>query len=253
MKRRIALLSAAPLCVLVAGAISLCAGQPPSGESILKRVDENLLSGTKISVGEMRIQERREVRTVRMKSWMRGLKESFTEFLSPARDKGTKMLKLDDQIWTYAPSTDRTILISGHMLRQSVMGSDLSYEDLLEDPALAAVYDAKVTGVDSVTGRPCWVLELTSKGQDLAYQSRRIHVDRERYLVMKEERFARSGKLLKTTEVRAVISAGGRWVASEAVVKDAMKSGAGTEFVVESVSFNEVIPDFYFSKAALRR
>jgi negative regulator of sigma E activity len=244
---------ATSLSALLLGAISICTGQTPSGESILKRVDENLLSGTKISVGEMRIQERREVRTVRMKSRMRGLKKSFTEFLSPARDKGTKMLKLDDQIWTYAPSTDRTILISGHMLRQSVMGSDLSYEDLLEDPALAAAYDAKVTGEDTVAGRPCWVLELTSKGQDVAYQSRTIHVDRERNLVLKEDRFARSGKLLKTTEVRAVVRVGGRWVASEAIVKDALKTGAGTEFVVESVSFDEAIPDFYFSKAALRR
>jgi negative regulator of sigma E activity len=253
MNRACALLCSTSICALLLCAFPLCAAQTPSGEEILKRVDENLLSGTKISVGEMRIQERREVRTVRMRSWMRGLKKSFTEFLSPARDKGTKMLKLDDQIWTYAPSTDRIILISGHMLRQSVMGSDLSYEDLLEDPALAVAYDAKVTGEDTVVGRPCWILELTSKGQDVAYQSRAIHVDRERYLVMKEDRFARSGKLLKTTEVRAVIRVGGRWVASEAVIKDALKTGTGTEFVVESVSFDEAIADFYFSKAALRR
>ena len=35
--------------------------------------------------------------------------------------KGTKMLKLDKEMWLYSPSTDRTIMISGHMLRQSVM------------------------------------------------------------------------------------------------------------------------------------
>ena len=96
-----------------------------------------------------------------------GSQQTFTEFLSPPRDRGTKMLKLQDQLWTYAPSTDRTILISGHMLRQSVMGSDLSYEDLLEDPALAAVYEAKVAGEDTVAGRPCWVLHLNAKGRTL--------------------------------------------------------------------------------------
>jgi hypothetical protein len=36
------------------------------------------------------------------------------------------MLKLGDQLWTFSPSTDRTIQIAGHMLRQSVMGSDMS-------------------------------------------------------------------------------------------------------------------------------
>lgn len=241
------------LTLTVLCAVSICTGQTPSGDEILKRVDRNILSGTKISVGEMRVHERREVRTLRMKSWMRGVTKTFTEFLSPPRDQGTKMLKLEDQLWTYSPSTDRTILISGHMLRQSVMGSDLSYEDLLEDPALAHAYDAKVTGEDTVGGRPCWVLDLTSKGTDLSYQSRRIRVHRERFLVMMEERFARSGKLLKTTEVRKVIRAGDRWVAADVTFKDELKTGGGTEFVVESVSFDEGIPDFMFTKAALRR
>ena len=239
--------------IAVALCISCGLAQTPSGDAILKRVDENIGAESKISVGEMRIQERREVRTVRMKSWMRGLKSSFTEFLSPPREKGTKMLKLDDQIWTYTPATDRTILISGHMLRQSEMGSDLSYEDLLEDPALRRIYDAAVVGEEVVTDRQCWVLVLTSKGGDVGYQSRRIWVDRDRFLVMKEDRFARSGKLLKTTLVRKVIQVGGRWVASEVVVKDALKSGGGTEFVVEDVKFNEDIPDHFFTKAVLRR
>jgi hypothetical protein len=232
---------------------SWCLAQTPSGEDILKRVDQNIGSESKISVGEMRVQERREVRTVRMKSWMRGLKTSFTEFLAPPREKGTKMLKLDDQLWTYTPSTDRTILISGHMLRQSVMGSDLSYEDLLEDPALRRTYDAVVAGEEIVSGRSCWILDLRSKGGDVAYQSRKIWVDRNRFVVMKENRFARSGKLLKTTVVRNVIQVEGKWVASEVVVKDALKSGGGTEFVIEEVRFNEAIPDHFFTKAILRR
>ena len=144
-------------------------------------------------------------------------------------------------------------MISGHMLRQSVMGSDLSYEDLLEDPALRRTYDAVVAGEESVSDRSCWILDLTSKGGDVAYQSRKIWVDRDRFVVMKENRFARSGKLLKTTVVRNVTQVEGKWVASEVVVKDALKSGGGTEFVIEGVRFNEAIPDHFFTKAILRR
>jgi len=225
----------------------------PTGEQILKRVDENIGSESKISVGEMRIRQRRETRTVRMKSWARGLNTTFTEFLAPPRDKGTKMLKLHDQLWTYTPSTDRTILISGHMLRQSVMGSDLSYEDLLEDPALARMYEATVSGEETVIDRPCWILNLVSKGGDISYHSRRIWVDRERYIVLKEERFARSGKLLKTTMVNKVDRVEGRWVASDVTVQDALKSEGGTQFILESVDFNVEIPDHFFTKAALRR
>jgi hypothetical protein len=57
----------------------------------------------------------------------RGQERAFREYTFP-RGKGTKMLKLGDQLWTFDPRTDRTIQISGHLLRQSVMGSDLSYE-----------------------------------------------------------------------------------------------------------------------------
>jgi len=234
--------------------VSLSFGQTPSGETILKRVDANIGSESKISIGEMRIQERREVRTVRMKTWMKDMRNTYTEFLAPPRDKGTKMLKLIDQLWTYTPSTDRIILISGHMLRQSVMGSDLSYEDMLEDPSLTSMYGAAVTGEESIGDRPCWILSLKAKpGKDVSYESRKVWVDKERFVVMKEERFARSGMLLKTTEIRKVVRVEGKWVAADVVIKDALKSGAGTEFIVESVTFNETIPNHYFTKAVLRR
>ena len=45
----------------------------------------------------------------------------------------------------------------------------------------------------------------------------------------------------------------GKWISSEIVVKDALKSGGGTEFILEDVQFNVDIPDHYFTKAALRR
>ena len=51
------------------------------------------------------------------------------------------------------------------MLRQSVMGSDLSYEDLMEDRTLEDMYDAQVTGEDTVLDRPCWLLTLTANAE----------------------------------------------------------------------------------------
>src|SRR3972149_3759449 len=116
--------------------------QAPTGDEILKKVDQNMFSENKIVVSRMVIRGRRETRIVQSKSWQRGTNESYTEFLAPAREKGTKMLKLKDMLWDYSPSTDRTIMISGHLLRQSVMGSDLSYEDMMEDPHLPNVYTA---------------------------------------------------------------------------------------------------------------
>jgi len=225
---------------------------PPSGEEILRRVDANIGSDNKIATSEMIIHGRRGSRSIKSKSWIYGEEKSFTEYLAPPREAGTKMLKLEDQLWIYIPSTDRTIKISGHMLKQSVMGSDLSYEDMMEDPKLLNLYEANVIEEETFLDRPCWVLELTAKVEDISYHSRKIWVDKERYVSLKEERFARSGKLLKVFEVKEVRSIQNRWVPVRMVFKDALKSGKGTEYFIESIEFNADIPESLFTKASLR-
>jgi len=247
MKKHIWIWVLAVLAWVPAGA------QAPSGDRILQKVDENIGSDNKISHSRMIIHGRRASRTVESRSWVQGEEKSFTEYLAPPREAGTKMLKLEDQLWTYSPSTDRTIRISGHMLRQSVMGSDLSYEDFMEDRKLRDLYTAQVGGEEEYDNRPCWVLDLTAKEEDVAYHSRKVWVDRERFVVLKEDRFAKSGKLLKRTEVKDVQRLEGRWVPKRIVFKDMLKTGEGTEFLLDEVQFNADIPEHVFSKASLRR
>lgn len=225
----------------------------PHGDELLKRMDNVMTSDTKIVTFKMIIHGRRSTRTIAAKSYIQGEDKSFSEYLAPAREKGTKMLKLDDQLWTYSPETDRTIRISGHMLRQSVMGSDLSYDDMMEDPRLQNSYEAKVIGEDTVLNRPCWVLQLDAKKADVAYHSRKVWVDKERYLVLRGERYAKSGKLLKTTSVDKIKQMSGRWVVTSATFKDQLRSGKGTRLIVESIEFDAKIPAYIFSKAALKK
>jgi outer membrane lipoprotein-sorting protein len=238
--------------VLLAIAASVGA-QSPSSDAILARVDANIGSDNKVTLARMVVEGRGVTRTVELRSWIRGTRESFTEYLAPPRDRGTKMLKLGDQLWTYFPESDRTIRISGHMLRQSVMGSDLSYEDLMEDPRLGEAYTARLAGEETHGDRPCWVLELTAKEPGIAYQSRKVWVDKTHDVALREDRFAKGGKLLKTTDVLAVERMNGRWVAKAVVFKDVLKTGRGTRFEIETIEFNASIPDYTFSKAMLRK
>jgi outer membrane lipoprotein-sorting protein len=229
------------------------ATEAPGGAEVLAMVDQASVADNRIVEAEMTIHSRRDSRTIGMKAWVRGDSQSFSEYLYPPREAGTKMLKLGDELWTYSPSTDRTIRIAGHMLRQSVMGSDLSYEDMMEDRRLQDVYDADVTGEDTLLERACWKVRLTATVADVAYYTRDIWVDQTRHIVLKENRYGKSGTLLKTTEVREVKRMGGRWVATDAVFKDVLKGGDGTEFTVKSIEFDAKIPDYIFSKAALKR
>ncbi len=232
--------------------IATLGSQTRPGDEILMKVDRMMFSERRILVMRMIIHGERNIRTLAAKSWQRGTSEAFTEFLSPPRDKGTKMLKLVDMLWTYSPATDRTILISGHMLRQSMMGSDLSYEDMMEDPHLPNLYRATVSSEETVNGYPCWILELSAKKEDIAYFSRKIAVDTARFVILREELYAKSGKLLKTMDVREVKKIQNRWAATSILYRDVLKEGEGTEFLLDSLVFDAPIPDYLFSKAALK-
>jgi len=224
-----------------------------TADEILDRVDRNMSSENRIFESAMIIHGRRISRTITSISYSVGDKKSFTEYLSPAREQGTKMLKLEDQLWIYSPSTDRTIQISGHMLRQSVMGSDLSYEDMMEDRKLTDVYDAEVVGSEDIDGRPTWVLELKGNVDDLAYATRKEWIDKERYIPLKEELYAKSGQLLKRSTLNDVVNIEGRWFPTTIVYKDMLKQGDGTEFKITSIKFDQEIPEYIFTKAALKQ
>lgn len=225
----------------------------PSAQELLDALDKNMVAENRITVSTMIIHGRRGARSIQAKSWTQGSQKSYTEYLAPAREKGTKMLKVDDQLWTYSPGTDRIIQIAGHMLRQSVMGSDLSYEDMLEDQTLSDLYSPEITGSDTINSRDCWVLKLTAKTPDVTYHSRKVWVDKERDIALKESRYATSGKLLKQTKIEEVFRAEGRWYPKRMVFKDMLTSGDGTEFIVDSIDFNAKIPEYIFTKAVLRR
>ena len=232
---------------------SLLLAQTPSADDILKRVDQNRIADSKIVISKMIIHGRRGQRTVEAKSWQRNIDDSFTEYLSPPREKGTKMLKLGDQLWTFSPQTDRTILISGHMLRQSVMGSDLSYEDMMEDPILHNTYNAEIIGQDTIASRRVWILELKARVKDASYETRKIWIDTQRFVPLKENLYAKSGKLLKTIDITSVMHVTGRWIPKTALYKDVLKAGKGTEMIIDSIDYNKKIPAYIFSKASLRK
>ena len=164
------------------------------------------------------------------------------------------MLKLEDKLWTYSPQTDRVIQISGHMLRQSVMGSDMSYNDMMEDRPLLELYEAILEGSVIIDGRDHWIMLLKAKVKGLSYPQRRSWIDKEYLLPMKEELYAKSGKLLKTATMDGIKKVQGRWFPSRYLFKDELKRNSkGTEWHIDDIQFDVNIPDKRFSKSNLRK
>jgi outer membrane lipoprotein-sorting protein len=228
------------------------AQQYPSGKSLLDKIDANMSAKSRVVTSKMEIITARGTRTMESKSWSEGDEKAFTEYLAPARERGTKMLKLDNQLWIYSPSTDRVIQISGHMLRQSVMGSDMSYEDMMNDTPLLEQYAANVTGEEVVEGRKCWVLTLSAIKPDVNYQSQQMWVDQERFVPLKVEMFAKSGKLLKQITFSDVKKVQGRWFPMTMLYKDMLKSGGGTRMMIQEIELDVKIPANIFNKSSLK-
>ena len=225
-----------------------------SVKDIIKEMDKNMNAKSRILTSKMIVHGRRSSRTIESKSWVVGIDKAFTEYLSPPREAGTKMLKLDDKLWTYSPQTDRVIQISGHMLRQSVMGSDMSYNDMMEDKPMEELYEATVERAIEINGRDHWIIMLEAKIKGLAYPKRKVWIDKEYLLPMKEELYAKSGKLLKTSTMSDVKKVQGRWFPSRFNFKDELKRNSkGTEWVIDKIEFDIEISKSRFSKALLRK
>ncbi len=225
-----------------------------SVQDIIRAMDENLNAKSRVLTSKMVVHGRRTSRTIESKNWVIGIDLAFTEYLSPPREKGTKMLKLGDKLWTYSPQTDRVIQISGHMLRQSVMGSDMSYNDMMEDRPLIELYEATLEESEEIDGRSHWIMLLEAKVKGLSYPKRRAWIDKEYLLPTKEELYAKSGKLLKTSTIDGIKKVQGRWFPSRFIYKDELKRNSkGTEWIIDEIEFDSEIPDSRFSKARLRK
>ena len=164
------------------------------------------------------------------------------------------MLKIGEKLYTYSPQTDRVIQISGHMLRQSVMGSDMSYNDMMEDRPIEQLYKATLEGSIKIDDRDHYIIVLDAKVKGLSYPKRKSRVDKEYLLPTKEELYSKSGKLLKTASLREIKKIDGRWFPSKFIYKDELKRNSrGTEWIINDIQFNKKIPDSRFSKALLRK
>jgi len=76
--------------------------QNPSAMEIIEKVDNNMSAVSRVFTSKMIIHNPRNTRTVESRSWSMGENKSFTEYLSPPREQGTKMLKLDNLLDLFA-------------------------------------------------------------------------------------------------------------------------------------------------------
>lgn len=225
----------------------------PTAEQLLATMDRNLTFESRRSRIAMTVQGRR-TREYEIVSFARGQEDTALEYLAPAREKGTRMLKLGGELWIYLPAVDKVQKISGHMLRQGMMGSDVSYEDLMASRELRKLYQSRVTGEGVVDGRPCWKLEMLARDDSVSYPKRITCVDKELAIPVRQELYALSGMLLKIWTMSDIRQfEGGRRYPAKMTIEDTIRKESVTRLEFKELSFGVPLENEVFSLRWLER
>jgi outer membrane lipoprotein-sorting protein len=133
------------------------------------------------------------------------------------------------------------------------MGSDVSYEDALESESLYQKYNITLTNDETLDGRDCYVVNLDAKVKDVSYERRKMWVDKERFIQLKEEKYAKSGLLLKESKVLDVQKIGDRYYPVKVEISDKLRANTKTDFTMSDIKFDVPVNDNQFSLRYLER
>ncbi|MFP4661781.1 MAG: outer membrane lipoprotein-sorting protein [Halanaerobiales bacterium] len=220
-----------------------------TADEIINKVEDNEYYTSARMEADMIIKNGGREMTKTMVSISDG-EDALVSFTNPM-DRGTKYLKRDDELYMFFPDAEDIVHISGHMLNKSMMGSDFSYKDMMEADKLTDLYDFEIIDEEEHQGRPCYVIEgVKIEGkEDVQYYRRKMWIDKERFVGLKEELYAQSGKLLKVGIVEEVeqIEGTDRWFAMKSVMEDQLRRNTSTTFIIIEIEFDPEIPEGTFT------
>jgi negative regulator of sigma E activity len=243
-----------PVCALSAAlllfgaAVSLPAITP---EEIIRKMEENQVHETSRTEGKMIIEDRFGTKTVTFTAWAEGEDTMLIEFTS-RQERGQKILRTDRELYLFFPDAAEVIRLQGAALRDSVLGSDFSYEDMTGEGGILDSYDAELLGTETVAGRRCYKLELEAKSRSVPYPKEILWVDTEMFVYRRVHKFSLSGKLLKEMRITEFTEQRGKTVPVRFVMEDTMKKNSSTEFLIEELDLGIDIPEGTFSLQELK-
>ena len=243
MKHKILILTAL-LIFIVSGLFAITA------KEIIEKMELNLVYDTSIVEGRMVINDRFGTRTSTYISYAEGEEKSLLEFTN-IEDAGQKILRLKDEIYLYYPDAEETIRLQGAALRQAVMGSDFSYEDMTGDKGILDSYAVTLDGEETIDGIPCYILTLTAKTRDVPYQKEIMWVDKELFIYRQVHKLAKSGKVLKEMKITDLIIVDGLYIPSGLTMVDKLKRNSSTEFYMDSIELGVELPEDIFTLGEL--
>lgn len=221
-----------------------------TAEEIIKRMESNQIHETSRSTGLMKITDRFGTRVKTFTSFSEGEEKSLIEFTNP-EEAGQKILRTDDKIYLYFPEAEDIIRLQGAALKDSVMGSDFSYEDMTGGKGLLDSYTVSLEGQDLVRGSSCYRIRLEAIKKDVVYPIQVMWVDTEKFIYLRVMQYSLKGRELKEMNILDYREIAGKNVPVKFELQDKMKKNSKTEFEVEEMEIGIPLEDGVFSLEGL--
>ncbi|MFT7582952.1 MAG: hypothetical protein ACI9MR_004638 [Myxococcota bacterium] len=117
-------------------------------------------------------------------------------FLGPKNEAGKGYLRIDQNLWLYAPSTGKWERVTE---RERIAGTDSRRRDF-DESRLSAEYTPTYLGEGKLGKFATHKLKLAAKrGIDVAYPVMEIEIDQQSGNVLKSQEFALSGRTMRTS------------------------------------------------------
>lgn len=168
--------------------------------------------------------------------------------LFPEADKGVGYLRDNENIWSYDPISRK---FSHTSIKEALGDSDLKLDDVDQAKTKwrenyeVTAYEEGTLGKFAVD-----IITLTAKTTDPAYAKSKYYIRKDIPLLLKEEDFSGSDRLMRTILLPKYAKVPAGYVATQAIMRDELNKGEQTQQVISDLTFDK-LPDRIFTKAYL--
>lgn len=168
--------------------------------------------------------------------------------LFPEADKGTGYLRDGDNIWAYDPISRK---FTHSSLKDALGDSDVNIDDVNQSKThWRDNYTVTAFKEDMLGKYPVYVITLTAKTTKPTYNKSVYYIRKDVSLVLKEEDFSGSGRLMRTILLPKYTKVPAGYVPTQIILKDELNPGENTQQNITDLTF-DTLPNKIFTKAYL--
>lgn len=168
--------------------------------------------------------------------------------LFPEADKGVGYLRDGENIWSYDPISRK---FSHTSIKEALGDSDVKLDDV--DQAKTKWrdnYEIEAYEEGSLGKFQVDIITVKAKTSEPSYAKSKYYIRKDIPLLLKEEDFSGSDRLMRTILLPKYTKVPAGYVATQAILRDELNKGEQTQQVISDLTFDK-LPDRIFTKAYL--